>query len=107
MQADLFQMITAACALVAAACAIVAAIRAGKWRESDAAKAIVTRVDRLENRADLTEQKVAAIETDLAQLPTKADLTRLEGEINKVEAIAERTERGVRRIEDFFMERKA
>lgn len=78
-------------------------LRAGRWRDSEGAKALVERITGVERTADLHEQRIAQIEADVVGLPTKADFTRLEGEIKTTCAIADRTERAVLRLEDHIL----
>jgi hypothetical protein len=82
------------------------AIRAGRWRNAEGHAALVGRVGALESGARLVAQRLDALEQDVGELPTKADFTRLEGEIKTTCAIAERTEKSVTRIEDFLLERR-
>lgn len=66
-------------AVAVAACAISAwtAIRAGRWRDSDAARELVDRIDDVEDR-------VSRIETVLTNVVTKADLAEVKGELHTV-----------------------
>lgn len=80
------------------------AVRAGRWRDSEAAKALVERVASVERLVGLHAQRLGQIEEDIAGLPTKADFARLEGEINTTCKIADRTERAVVRLEDWLRE---
>lgn len=80
------------------------AVRAGRWRDSEAAKALVERVAAVERLVGLHAQRLEQIEEDIAGLPTKADFARLEGEIVSTCKIADRTERAVLRLEGFLME---
>lgn len=95
----------AALAVSVIACAISAwtAIRAGRWRNSEAHAALVGKVDRIDREQGRLKDRVKVIEDDLAALPTKADMARLEGEIIKVCAIADRTELAVNRLQEFLM----
>ncbi len=90
------------------ACAISAgvAVRAGRWRNAEGHAALVRRVGDLESGARLVGQRLDDLEEDVRNLPTKADFTRLEGEIKTTCAIADRTEKSVVRIESFLMERR-
>lgn len=90
------------------ACAISGgvAIRAGRWRNAEGHAALVGRVNRLEGEAQLVARRLTDLEEDVRNLPTKADFTRLEGEIKTTCAIADRTEKSVTRIEDFLLERR-
>lgn len=79
------------------------AVRAGRWRDSEAAKALVERVGAVERLVGLHAQRLEQIEEDIAGLPTKADFARLEGEIVSTGRITERTEQAVLRLEDYMM----
>jgi hypothetical protein len=89
-------------ALVLSTCAFLVslfvALRAGKWRESDDAKSLIGRVSGLETR-------ITVLETEMKDLPTKEDVARLEGKIQGVCDIGQRTEKAVDRIESYMMER--
>lgn len=85
-----------ACAAMSAACAVFVAMRAGKWRETDEAKALIKRVGEVETR-------VKACEIHMEDLPTRADIAKLQGELHAVREIGTRTERAVERIEGFMM----
>ncbi len=91
--------------LSAISCAIAAwtAVRAGRWRDSEAAKALVERISGVERTTGLHEQRLGQIEEDILGLPTKADFARLEGEIVSTCRIADRTEQAVLRLEDYMM----
>lgn len=89
--------------LVAVGIALVVAVRAGKWRDSDAAKALEGRIGTVEKASGLHAQRLEQIEDDIAALPTKADFARLEGEIVSTCRIADRTEQAVLRLEDYMM----
>lgn len=89
--------------LVAVAIALVVAIRAGQWRDSEAAKALLGRISAVENATGLHAQRLEQIEEDISTLPTKADFARLEGEIVSTCRIADRTEKAVLRLEDYMI----
>lgn len=101
---DVLQLISVICAVIAAGCAILAARRAGRWRDSDAAQALLKRIENTERAVDLHEQRLDRIEAEIDELPTKADVARLEGVIGRTCAIAERTEGAVIRLQEFLME---
>lgn len=91
---------------IACAVSVITLFRSGRWRESDAAKALLARVGTTEKSLMLHDQRLSQIEDDIAALPTKADFARLEGEILTTCKIADRTERAVVRLQDYLMERK-
>lgn len=57
-----------------------------------------------EGRISDVEHRVGSLEEDIRELPTKADLKALEGELKVVGKAVEQVHRGVSRIEDHFME---
>ena len=79
------------------------AVRAARWRNGEAHSALVGRVGSLERNGELRDQRIKTLEEDIAALPTKADFTRLEGEIKTTCAIADRTERAVLRLENHIL----
>jgi archaellum component FlaC len=70
--------------------------RAGQWRESEDAKAILTRLTVVEN--DITGFK-----TRFENVSTKADVARLTAEVNGLEQLIKGTDAGVVRIEQILM----
>ncbi len=82
------------------------AVRAARWRADEAVAAMSKRVRDAEARADLIEHRVDDLEEKVRELPTKADFTRLEGQIQRTCAIADRTEASVTRIEGYLMDRR-
>lgn len=88
---------------------VYVAWRAGKWRDSDEARALHQRVERTERRLDQHELK-------LKDLPTKADFEALRGEVRSVESGVraelrgvekqlDGVDQGIQRVEGFLMER--
>ena len=75
----------------------------GKLQAKD--EAICEAVDELDTRATKLEGRVEGIEHDIANLPTKADIERVEGRINTVGQDAGAAARGVERLEHFFLTR--
>jgi hypothetical protein len=88
-------------ALVIATLAFILAVatfwRAGDWEKSKAGEAMKAKHSALENR-------VTIIETKISDLPTKADIARVESEIDGVQDKLALTHAGVVRIESFLME---
>lgn len=62
-------------------------------------------VDLLDTRMTKMEGAVGGIRSDIAKLPTKADLARVEGEIKVVAGGVEAAGAGITRIESFFLAR--
>ncbi|WP_439471324.1 hypothetical protein [Brevundimonas sp.] len=102
---ELLPYFSLAIAVIACALSAWTAVRAGRWRNSEAHAALLGRVGSLESWKTLTDQKLTGIESDLSELPTAADLARLEGEIKRTISIAERTEKAVDRLHGYLMER--
>lgn len=115
---EILQFVSATAAISAAGCAILAARRAGQWRESDAAQQLLGRVAAVEVKASDNAQaivrveretalKLQAIREEIEDLPTKADIARVQGAIDRTCAIADRTESAVTRLNDYLLnERK-
>lgn len=70
--------------------------RAGQWRESEDARAILSRLSACES--DLT-----GIKARFENVATKADIARLTGEVNGLEQLVKNTDAGVVRIEQLLM----
>lgn len=100
---ELLPYFSLAIAVIACCISGWVAIRAGRWRDSEAAKALVDRLGAVERTSGLHAQRLEQIEEDIAGLPTKADFARLEGEIVSTCRIADRTEQAVLRLEDYMM----
>lgn len=73
------------------------AVRAGQWRDSDSAKALLARVDETESRLD-------KLETRTGGLATKADIASLKSEVDGLcKQIDTQVVPGLNRIEDYFL----
>lgn len=103
---DLFPYLALMVSACACAVSIWTAIRASKWRNSEAHALLVKKVHDLESWKSLASRQLQDIEHDLTQLPTAADFARLSGAIATTNAIAERTEAGVRRLEQYWLENR-
>ena len=66
---------------------------------------IAEEVDDHGDRILKVEVRVDALADDIAQLPTKADLARVEGEMKGMAMTASATKSAVDRIEGYFLER--
>jgi hypothetical protein len=110
------------CSVLSAGCAVFVAWRASRWRESDEAKAITRRIDVLEKMSEkvagtpalvdaqdtaLTklDGRVAAIEHEISELPTKADIRGLDEQLKGLAREQGLTHASVNRIEDHFIKR--
>ncbi len=93
----LSEIIPIACSVVSCACAVFVSIRAGNWRDTDDARALDKRISAIEGR-------VQVCETRTADLPTKADVERLRGEVHTASELTRSALDGVRRIETFMMQ---
>lgn len=60
-------------------------------------------IDDHETRITRAEKDVEALRADIAALPTKADLARVEGEVKAILKQVERAGAGIERIEGFFL----
>lgn len=94
----LSEIIPIACSVVSCGCAIFVSVRAGNWRDTDDARALDKRISVIENR-------VQVCETRQEDLPTKADVALLRGEIHTANEMTRSALDGVRRIETFMMQR--
>lgn len=82
------------------------ALRAGRWRDTEAAKAMTQRVNDAHARLDRHGDRLNVIEADILDLPTKADLAEVKGKVETTCEISARTEKAVERLEHFMMERR-
>lgn len=60
-------------------------------------------IDDHETRITRAEKDVEAIRQDIAKLPTKADLARVEGEVKSVGTQVQGARAGIERIEGYFL----
>lgn len=100
---ELLPYFSLAIAVIACGISTWTAVRAGRWRDSEAAKALVDRIVSVETTTGLHAQRIDQLEEDIKDLPTKADFARLEGEVNTTCRIADRTEKAVLRLEDWWV----
>lgn len=63
------------------------------------------KVDELETRMTKVEGSITGVRRDIGNLPTKADIARVEGEIKAVGAQATATNEGIRRLEGYWLEK--
>lgn len=107
------QVITAACAVIACFCAVWVALRSSNWRETDAGKALVGRVDVLETKVGAFESKLedkpsqaqfAGIEERIKGLATKAEIAAIQSDVHSLVREVGKVDAGVTRIEAFLME---
>lgn len=85
--------------------------RAGKWKESDGAKEIVTSIS---NHKTKTAEEIASLRTKVAEheiklenIATKSDIARLESEMRGLDKTINNMDSAVVRIEAFLMGQKA
>lgn len=93
-------MLPLICSVVSVSCAVYVTIRNANWRQTDDARAIDKRIGEAETR-------IQACEIRLQDLPTKADLAKLGGEIHTVTELVKAAGAGVDRIETFWMQLKS
>lgn len=70
-------------------------------RQSDAATDLA--LDGVESRVTRVEGAIDTLRGDLAELPTKADLARVEGEIKVVGQAVDAAANGIGRLEGYFL----
>lgn len=80
--------------------AMVDVLRAELTRADSEAEAAL---DDHETRITRAEKDVEAIRQEIAQLPTKADLAKVEGKVDTVGAKVDRAGAGIERIESYFL----
>lgn len=94
--------------LISIAILILLAIAVWTARRSGAANPVPTGklqrdVSELRTRMSKIEVSVAGIRSDLDGAPTKADIARMEGRVETVVALGEKTDQAVVRIEQLLM----
>lgn len=80
-------------------------IAASEGRLGVQIKGLATDLDAQDTRMTKIEGRVAEAERDISNLPTKADLARVEGEVKAVGRTVDAANEGIRRLEGFFLER--
>jgi len=93
---QVFQFASLAISTVACCLAAASFFRTKSWRDTDEAKALVNRVSAVESR-------LSVIESEVEDLPTKADIARLEEQVRGVDHNVNRAQLGIDRIENFFL----
>lgn len=93
--AQIASLLIAACALVMS---VLTYVRAGRWKDSDAAQTLLATLSEHEKR-------LTAVEVKVSNLATKADIAKLEADFRSVEKQIQGVDEGVTRIERFLMER--
>lgn len=81
-------LVAVACALVSVAIALWSATRAGRWRDSDEARAVDARLGKLEQAHTASDGRIRVLET------------RVDGEVVRLDGLIDRLELAVRRVED-------
>jgi len=90
------QLIPIVCSVVSCGCALFVTVRAGNWRKSDEAQALFRQLAAIESR-------VQACEIRQEELPTKADIARVNGRLDVIGEMVTAANHGVNRIEDHFI----
>ena len=90
------EIIASAAAAISALCAAYTVLRDNKWRDSDEAKAMDTRIKAVEG-------KTLEHEVKLRDLPSKADVAAVKADVHNLERVVQGVDAGVTRIEQFLM----
>jgi len=80
-------------------------VEAAEGRSQARDRALDEKIDAHDTQLTKLEGRMEEVEDDISNLPTKADLARVEGEVKASGASAAAAAAGVRRLEDFFIER--
>jgi len=78
---------------------IAAAVRSLSQKDEE----ICGEVDEHDTKITKLEGRVEHIEDDIAELPTKADIARLEGDVREVGSAVRAVQSGVGRLEGYFL----
>lgn len=97
---NLWQLVSIAIALGAMLFSAATFVRAGRWRETDDGRRTSADIGKLKER-------MTVVETKLEDMPSKADFTALEAQLEGVEKMLRNTEAGVQRIEGYMMTEKS
>ncbi len=98
--------------VLACGIALYVAVRAGRWRDSDDAKAIDNRINALATTVGgaatglalgAVATRVTALEAGMQHVATKADIAGLKAEVKGLESTISSVDAGVSRIEDHLM----
>ncbi|NBB17031.1 hypothetical protein GVN21_16820 [Caulobacter sp. SLTY] len=99
--------------VIACGLSLYVVIRAGRWRDSDDAKALDLRLTTIASTANAAAPgaaltavatRVTTLEKGMESVATKADIAKLTAEVRGVEKTIENVDKGVTRIEDHLME---
>ena len=80
---------------------VAAAVAALRRKDEE----ICDEVDDHDTKITKLEGRVEHIEDDIAELPTKADIARLEGDVKEVGSAVRAVQSGVGRLEGYFLNR--
>jgi hypothetical protein len=81
-------IVAVVCALASVVIAAWSASRAGRWRDSDEARAVDARLGKLEMDRTASDGRIRVLET------------RVDGEVVRLDGLIDRLELAVRRVED-------
>ena len=95
--------------LASLGCTIFVTIRAKRWRDTDDGKSMLSKIHinhgALDARVQEHHDRLGRVETKLETMPTKADIARLESDVRSMMRELGSVDAGVKRIEQFMMER--
>ncbi|MFN3513444.1 MAG: hypothetical protein ACK41C_10385 [Phenylobacterium sp.] len=80
-------------------------VKAAVSQLSQTDTALDERVDGHQNRLTIAESQIQEIRSDIQDLPTKADLERVSGEVRGVSKGVDAANAGIQRLEGFFLAR--
>lgn len=96
-------------ALASLGCTIFVTVRAKHWRDTDEGKTMLNKIKvdhaGLDSRVQEHHDRIGRVETKLETMPTKADIARLESDVRSMMRELGSVDAGVKRIEQFMMER--
>jgi hypothetical protein len=81
------------------------AVKAAEEKSLARDKVLEDRIDLEVNRSTVLEGRVSAIEHEVDQLPTKADLERVAGSVRVVDSKIDQALGGIQRLEGYHLER--
>lgn len=83
------------------------AVKKADEASRDRDHALDNRIDAEAQRLTALNGRVDAVENEVGELPTKADLARVEGQVGVVDAKIDMANRGIERLEGYFLSKGA